>query len=263
MEVARASISGEKPAYSVNVALDEVSKWPDALSALIISHYAPLVNKQSASALLKIAERLNAAGTLNQSVLPLVRGYKYKVDGDSKMANSEFETASSSVLGGVSGRAKLELLEAKLKEKSLSKEQIASTATDIANIKTADYIERRALRVLADNLEGVEKINVLRRLEKLEFNPETKALISHEIDGLIADVDASTNVTEDKASESPIVEKNMEKKIKDEPQKEATWLLDDEREIKKGTQLRRVSIKSIKQSLSEVDEIVRSFEDVK
>lgn len=263
MEVARASISGEQPVYSVNVALDEVSKWPDALSALIINHYAPLVNRQSANALLKIAERLNAAGTLNQSVLPLVRGYKYKVDGDIKKATSEFEAASSSVLGGVSGRAKLELLEAKLQEKSLSKEQIAATATDIANIKSADYIERRALRILADNLDGVEKINVLRRLEKLEFKPDAKASISNEIDVLIADVEATKSVVKDGDRKIPVDDNKIENKGEDESQKEATWLLDDERQEHKETQLKRVSIKSIKQSLGEVDDIVRSFEDVK
>lgn len=263
VEVARASISGEKPIHSVIGALDEVSNWPDPLSALIIRHYAPLVDKHSANILLMIAERLNAAGALNQSVLPLVRGFKYKIDGDYKKADTEFEKASTSVLGGVSGRAKLELLEAKLNEKSLTREQIVATATDIVNIKTADYVERRALRILADNVDGVDKINTLRKLEKLEFVPAAKALITQEIDKLISDIAVAEKVLDEKMNDIPAIENKAGKQAESEQKNEARWLLDEEVEDRKSSQPKRVSIKSIKQSLSEVGEIVRSFEEVK
>lgn len=263
MEVARAGISGEKPAYPVLVAIDEVSKWPDPLAALVIRHFAPLVDKRSADALIAVADRLNASGSLNPSVLPLIRGYVYKMAGEADKAKSAFEAASTSVLGGVSGRAKLELLEAGIKGNAFSKNEIAAAATDIVNIRTNDVVERRALRILADNVTGADKINALRSLEKIEPNVERKTEISLELDKLIEEIALAEKAEEEKRMAEAEKQKKAEDKAPEVQKSEPTWLLEEEGDEKKAPSKGKVSIKSINQSLSEADDIVRSFKEQK
>lgn len=263
MEVARAGISGEKPAYSVLVAIDEVSKWPDPLAALVIRHYAPLVDKRSADALVAVANRLNASGSLNPSVLPLIRGYVHKLAGEDDKAKSTFETASTSVLGGVSGRAKLELLEAGIKGSAFSKNEIAAAATDIVNIRTNDVVERRALRILADNVTGADKINALRSLEKVEPNVERKAEISLELDKLIEEIALAEKAEEEKRLAEAAKQEKAVDKAPEAEKSEPTWLLEEEADEKKAPSKGRVSIKSINQSLGEANDIVRSFKEQK
>lgn len=267
IEVARAEIAGEKSSYSVLSAIEEVAKWPDPVAALVVRHFAPLVDKKSADVLVALADRLNASGTLSPTVVPLVRGYSQKLAGDQQSALASFEAASTSVLGGVASQAKLELLEAGISAKSLSPEEISAAATDIVNIKTNDHVERRALRILADNAPIGERINALRALENAEYSIERKAAVKAELDKVIEQVAVEAEkvaAQQKEADEAKLkAEKSQEAEVHDVEQAEPTWLLDDQEPTDKKAKAGSVSIKTINKALSETNEIIRSFEQGK
>lgn len=265
LEVARASIAGEKSVYRVFDAINEVAKWPDPVAALTIRCFAPLVDKKSVDHLNALADRLNASGTLNPSVIPLVKGYAAKIAGDDKRALANFEVASASVLGGVASQAKLELLEAGIAMKTFSNEEIAAAATDIINIRTNDHVERRALRILADSTSGEEKINALRALEIAEYNETRKAAIKAELDKVVNQIaaDAAKAIAQQKDAENAKTEaeKAGKDKVVNENKEEPTWLLEEENTANRTSKSGSISIKSINKTLNETNDIIRSFEE--
>lgn len=266
VEVARASIAGDKSSYSVLIAIDEISKWPDAVASLIIRNYAPIADKNSIDVLVALADKLNASGSLNPSVVFLIAGYKHKISGNWDSAKAEFEKASSSVLGGVAARAKMELLEAGISKKEFSSEEIAAAATDIVNVRTNDSVERKALRLLADNSQGEEKVGALRLLEKLTSSPIIKDQVSKELDMVLGVIAKTAKEEQERIKAEAEAEKKAKEEVLEENNvkpEEPTWLLEEDVPEKTTKPKGRLSVKAIQKSVSEAKDFIRSFEEEK
>lgn len=261
VEVMRAAVNGDKPSYSVILSLDEVMKWPDPVAALAIRHFAPIVDKKSADPVLLFSEKLHRSGSLNPSVMPLVQGYVYKVKGDADRSVEQFKIASTSVLGGVAGLAKLELLEKYLQGGSVDKQEVVELSTDIINIGSNDHVHRRALRILIDHVEGVEKVNALRSLEKIEPDEKRRAVINEELDRVLAKIAEGRQTDKGKERDGVVgaeVSGASNISLSDEP----VWLLEDEKHEATEIEKTRISLSGIRSALKESNEIVRTFEEI-